>query len=495
MYDPGMLANYVWAQYESGDIDDREISEDIRSNTSLQELLRESLPNEIWEQLIPTWKSAVDELRSSVDKLVVCNFDSELAQAAAEKARAFCSSVEEEVYKLEIQEAEVADCKKFWQELIAVLTEAKKNLHQDNEVLNDIATIESLKTEDINSLPDDRWKKLENIRLSLHEYMSEEKSYDRLAERSGSVPAEERREIHTKLGRCIEAQEKCKLTIKDGIEAFASIAAEMVSRSKNCSNDSTPESFEESGDIAKLGESPQGITSNVNHVHESEKEFEVYQEGNLQDKEIELSSENRILQANFESLREENISLSLEVSHLKKNLKSYWLESNLNKQQEANPNGKKHDVEDKYRSVFDILRKNKNQFQNILFLDSAIDSAMSCPYKDTSKIGKLISDLNEFVPQWKESKCNSDLGIDPAVYLKNRGWGKRNSSHISDTAKGKYGDEYTFTYKGNKVLFGSHITVGKRNANTCLSLHYIFDQDEEKIVIAHLGRHLPNTRT
>lgn len=244
----------------------------------------------IWEQLIPKWKSAVDELRSSV---------------------------EEEIYKLEIHEAEVADCKKFWEEMITILAEAKESLHQNGGILEIAATLESVKADDINSLPDDRWEKLKNVKRALQEYMSEEKIYESLAERSGSVPPEERRDILTELGMCIEAQEKCKLTVQDGMEVFVSIATELSSKPKSNPMDPTSRKSGENGDIAESGDSSQEIISDQNHVQESKKEFEVDQECQ-QAKEAELSSEIRMLQVNCETLREENSSLSLEVSHLRR---------------------------------------------------------------------------------------------------------------------------------------------------------------------------------
>jgi hypothetical protein len=67
--------------------------------------------------------------------------------------------------------------------------------------------------------------------------------------------------------------------------------------------------------------------------------------------------------------------------------------------------------------------------------------------------------------------------------------------HISDTTRTKFGKDYAFEYDGAKQLFEPHITLGSGDANSCASIHFILDQAREKIIVGHVGRHLPNTKT
>jgi hypothetical protein len=87
------------------------------------------------------------------------------------------------------------------------------------------------------------------------------------------------------------------------------------------------------------------------------------------------------------------------------------------------------------------------------------------------------------------------LGGNILQELKGRGWGKRSSMHISQTTKTKYGKNYQFEYDGKIQYFEPHLTLGSGAANLCASIHYIIDQKRGKIVIGHVGRHLPNTNT
>ena len=67
--------------------------------------------------------------------------------------------------------------------------------------------------------------------------------------------------------------------------------------------------------------------------------------------------------------------------------------------------------------------------------------------------------------------------------------------HISNTTRTKFRMHYEFDYQGRKQIFEPHITIGSGDANSCASIHFIFDQPLSKMVIAHVGKHLPNTKT
>ena len=79
--------------------------------------------------------------------------------------------------------------------------------------------------------------------------------------------------------------------------------------------------------------------------------------------------------------------------------------------------------------------------------------------------------------------------------LRDEGLGKRISNFISSTSKGKWSDDYTFIYDGRPQLFEWHVTLGAGAADTCASIHFLPDQNCGKLVVAHVGRHLTNTRS
>lgn len=133
-------------------------------------------------------------------------------------------------------------------------------------------------------------------------------------------------------------------------------------------------------------------------------------------------------------------------------------------------------------------------FKNLEILDSAISSAKDSPFFRPQDIYDALRDLNKVADNWASQRLKTGSGGDIRRQLADEGWGKRCSMHISDTTRTKYGEHYTFEYKGEKVLFEPHITLGSGDANNCASIHFIADNDANKFIVAHVGRHLPNTR-
>lgn len=133
--------------------------------------------------------------------------------------------------------------------------------------------------------------------------------------------------------------------------------------------------------------------------------------------------------------------------------------------------------------------------KNLLMLESAITAAQDSPFQRPYDVYRALVDLDEIVDAWRRSLEEKGKGGDLLQLLRERGWGKRSSLRISDTARGKFRADYEFEYRGKRQLFEPHITIGSGDPNSCASIHFLFDQDVLKMVVAHIGRHLPNTKT
>jgi hypothetical protein len=137
----------------------------------------------------------------------------------------------------------------------------------------------------------------------------------------------------------------------------------------------------------------------------------------------------------------------------------------------------------------------ERDFGNLIILKTAVQSAEESPFRRPLEIYDALRDLDAVAQDWREQRDAKGTGGDLRQHLKNRGWGKRCSLQISDTTRTKYRSNYTFEYQDQRKLFEPHITIGSGDPNMCASLHFILDQDAGKIVVAHVGRHLPNTKT
>jgi hypothetical protein len=63
----------------------------------------------------------------------------------------------------------------------------------------------------------------------------------------------------------------------------------------------------------------------------------------------------------------------------------------------------------------------------------------------------------------------------------------------SDQTMSRYRKHYTAQYERRAIPLSLHVTLGSRNANTCISIHWHRDEQTRKVVVGHCGRHLPNT--
>jgi hypothetical protein len=145
-------------------------------------------------------------------------------------------------------------------------------------------------------------------------------------------------------------------------------------------------------------------------------------------------------------------------------------------------------------SVTEAVERAAKRTRKVEFLASAHSAAGESPFQRPFDIFKALMDLDEIVDAWRSQRDSTGSGGDLLQHLRDRGWGRRSSMHISDTTKGKYRGYYEFDYKGLKQLFEPHITIGSGDPNSCASIHFIFDHNREKMVVAHVGKHLPNTK-
>ncbi|MCB1357732.1 MAG: hypothetical protein KDK53_14980 [Maritimibacter sp.] len=148
-----------------------------------------------------------------------------------------------------------------------------------------------------------------------------------------------------------------------------------------------------------------------------------------------------------------------------------------------------------FSSVAEAVEAAALRCKNLEMLDTATSAAAASPFQRPYDIYKALSDLDEIVDVWSKSRDEKGSGGDLLQHLRDRGWGKRSSMHISDTTRGKLRSHYEFEYQGKKQLFEPHITIGAGDPNSCASIHFIFDQRRLKMVVGHVGKHLPNTKT
>jgi len=117
---------------------------------------------------------------------------------------------------------------------------------------------------------------------------------------------------------------------------------------------------------------------------------------------------------------------------------------------------------------------------------------MDSPFKDAPKVYRFFEALWLVASEWRDN--GGRLGTTWAKAMERHRFPDVRE-HISQTAEGKWGEEYRFLYKGTKRLFEKHVTFGAKQADKCLSIHWYCDEVDLVLVIGHCGRHLTNTST
>ena len=148
-----------------------------------------------------------------------------------------------------------------------------------------------------------------------------------------------------------------------------------------------------------------------------------------------------------------------------------------------------------FSSVAEAVVAATKRCKNVEILDTAMSAAEASPFQRPFDVFKALTDLDQIVDAWTKNRDEKGSGGDLLQHLRDRGWGKRSSMHISDTTRGKFRAHYEFEYQGQKQLFEPHITIGAGDPNSCASIHFIFDHERLKMVVGHVGKHLPNTKT
>ncbi len=148
----------------------------------------------------------------------------------------------------------------------------------------------------------------------------------------------------------------------------------------------------------------------------------------------------------------------------------------------------------RFGSVHEAYIKAQTDFCGpLIFLESAQKSAQESPFKQPQRVYEAFEALYVVAGEWQDKlRKGQGLGRSFKDLMQDLGF---DVHRVSPTSKGKWGDDYKFVYKGDRVLFEDHITLGSGQPDMCLSIHWYRDNDDQVVVIGHCGIHGTNTST
>jgi hypothetical protein len=144
-------------------------------------------------------------------------------------------------------------------------------------------------------------------------------------------------------------------------------------------------------------------------------------------------------------------------------------------------------------NVVDAVRFSQKQLGDLIVLDSALESAEESPFRDAVKVHAALRAIDSVASLWAESQGTGGTGVSWKDQFERRCFNYK--PKISQTARTKWGQEFTFSYEGNQSLFEEHLTMGIGQPDKCLSIHFSRDEAKGNLIVGHVGRHLRNTTT
>ena len=151
------------------------------------------------------------------------------------------------------------------------------------------------------------------------------------------------------------------------------------------------------------------------------------------------------------------------------------------------------DESDTPRTVADAVKIAEGRAEHLKFLQSAHDTAADTPFRHPDRALQALMALEEVVSLWADG-INSGRSVGAIRQLfKRRGFDY--ADDVSQTSKGKWASEYVAIYNGRELDISPHVTIGAKQADSCLSVHWAWDKEEKLGIVAHVGRHKTNTKT
>ena len=147
------------------------------------------------------------------------------------------------------------------------------------------------------------------------------------------------------------------------------------------------------------------------------------------------------------------------------------------------------DQGDRFDSVAEALDAAEVEFgcDHLVFTERARESAERSAFRRPDEAYAFFEALHAVA-----GILASGIHGDPHDLLQSRGFTSKPSHHLTMARHRRF---YHMRFDGREVDLSQHVTLGSRNQNTCMSIHWWHDPARCRFVIGHCGKHLPNTRT
>lgn len=145
--------------------------------------------------------------------------------------------------------------------------------------------------------------------------------------------------------------------------------------------------------------------------------------------------------------------------------------------------------EDRFDSIAEALEVAEADFGGgkLVFTERARESAERSAFRRPGEVHAFFEALHAVA-----KALASGVHGDPHAMLLEHGFQSKPSHHLTMARHHRF---YHMRFEGREIDLSQHVTLGSKNQNTCLSIHWWHHSPSGRFVIGHCGKHLPNTRT
>jgi hypothetical protein len=134
----------------------------------------------------------------------------------------------------------------------------------------------------------------------------------------------------------------------------------------------------------------------------------------------------------------------------------------------------------------EVLRRAKALRPHLVILPEAERSASEWRYDRGDLVEQDLARLDAVAADWASGALRGDFG----TACRNQGldWVR----DVSASAKQKYAEDYLRSYLGRPIMLGPHF---RRDGRQLVRVYCFLDEEERRVVVGHVGRHLRDRTT
>ena len=146
------------------------------------------------------------------------------------------------------------------------------------------------------------------------------------------------------------------------------------------------------------------------------------------------------------------------------------------------------------KSVLEAVRLAQAQSPNLVFTESALESASDSPYRRPEEILEALRTLDGLAERYNAGQMGMSLG--QAAQEAGLTW----KAGVSELARTRWAKHYVVTHDGNQLDLGPHLALGSGSGAGFVARIYLHLADgngdvPRGVYVGHVGRHLPDTTT